>query len=97
MKKVSLLLTFFLLLTCSMSANVVLTEEFDYTVGDAIGNVEGWTTTGDITSGDGRLVSDVVLNYSNAGGDYILSGSKSLKHNYTSNKTGENYGDQYLS
>ncbi|MBR2167703.1 MAG: fibronectin type III domain-containing protein [Paludibacteraceae bacterium] len=97
MKKVSLLLTFFLLLTFSMSANVVLTEEFDYTVGDAIGNVEGWTTTGDITSGDGRLVSDVVLNYSNAGGNYILSGSKSLKHNYTSNKTGENYGDQYLS
>ena len=88
MKKVSLLLAFFLLLTCSMSASVVLTEEFDYTVGDAIGVVEGWTTTGDITSGDGRLVSDVVLNYSNAGGDYILSGSKSLKHNYTS---GSNY------
>ena len=88
MKKVSLLLAFFLLLTCSVSASVVLTEEFDYTVGSAIGNVEGWTTTGDITSGDGRLVSDVVLNYSNAGGDYILSGSKSLKHNYTS---GSNY------
>ena len=97
MKKVSLLLTFFLLLTCSMSANIVLTEEFDYTVGDAIGDVEGWTTTGDITSGDGRLVSDVVLNYSNAGGDYILSGSKSLKHNYTSNKTGDTNGTQYLS
>jgi len=88
MKKVSLLLAFFLLLTCSVSASVVLTEEFDYTVGSAIGDVEGWTTTGDITSGDGRLVSDVVLNYSNAGGDYILSGSKSLKHNYTS---GSNY------
>ena len=88
MKKVSLLLAFFLLLTCSVSANVVLTEEFDYTVGDAIGDVEGWTTTGDITSGEGRLVSDVVLNYSNAGGDYILSGSKSLKHSYTS---GSNY------
>ncbi len=86
-----------LCLATFVSANVVLTEEFDYTAGTAIGDVDGWTTTGDLTSGEGRLVSDVVLNYSNAGGNYILSGSKSLKHNYTSNKTGDKNGEQYLS
>lgn len=89
----AILLTFM----SALNAAVLLTEDFNYTAGTAIGNVEGWTTTGDITSGDGRLVSDVVLNYSNAGGDYILSGSKSLKHNYTSNKTGNTNGTQYLS
>ena len=90
-------LFFLLCLATFISANVVLTEDFDYTSGTAIGDVDGWTTTGDITSGEGRLASDVVLNYSNTGGDYILSGSKSLKHNYTSNKSGSDNGTQYLS
>ena len=56
-------LFFLLCLATFISANVVLTEDFDYTSGTAIGDVDGWTTTGDITSGEGRLASDVVLNY----------------------------------
>lgn len=82
----------------ALNAEVKLTETFDYTAGAAIGNVEGWTTTGDITDGDGRLVDETVLTYSNAGGEYILSGEgKSLKHSYNSNKTGSSNGKQYMS
>ncbi len=82
----------------ALNAEVKLTETFDYTVGDAIGTVDGWETTGDITSGDGRLVDATVLTYSNAGGEYILSGEgKSLRHSYASNKTGNSNGQQYLS
>lgn len=82
MKKVSLLLTFFLLLTCSMSANVVLTEDFNYTAGTAIGEVDGWTTAGTLTTGDGRVTNATTLEYSNAGGVYGHSGTKTLKNNY---------------
>ena len=79
-------------------ASVVLDEQFDYTVGNAIADAADWETTGDITEGDGRLVSNVSLSYSNAGGEYVLSGGeKSLKHNYTTNKTGTQNGTQYLS
>ena len=82
----------------ALNAEVKLTETFDYTAGAAIGTVEGWTTTGDITDGDGRLVDATVLTYSNAGGEYILSGEgKSLKHSYNSNKTGGSNGKQYMS
>ena len=82
----------------ALNAEVKLTETFDYTVGDAIGTVEGWTTTGDITDGDGRIVNEKVLTYSDAEGEYILSGEgKSLKHNYKSNKTGSSNGKQYMS
>lgn len=82
----------------ALNAEVKLTETFDYTVGDAIGTVEGWTTSGDITQGDGRIVNEKVLTYSNAGGEYILSGEgKSLRHNYASNKTGSSNGNQYVS
>lgn len=82
----------------ALNAEVKLTETFDYTAGAAIGTVDGWETTGDITDGDGRLVDETVLTYSNAGGEYILSGEgKSLKHSYNSNKTGKNNGKQYMS
>ncbi|MBQ9340487.1 MAG: fibronectin type III domain-containing protein [Paludibacteraceae bacterium] len=82
----------------TLHANVVFDESFDYTVGEAIASADNWTTTGDITQGDGRIISDVSLSYSDAGGEYVLSGgSKSLKHNYASNKTGSSNGKQYLS
>lgn len=87
-----------LVASMAVSAEVLLTETFDYTVGDAIGTTANWTTTGDITSGEGRLVSDVSLSYSADEKEYILSGyEKSLKHNYASNKTGSANGTQYVS
>lgn len=82
----------------ALNAEVKLTETFDYTVGDAIGTVEGWTTTGDITEGEGRIVDATILTYSNTGGEYIHSGEgKSLKHNYASNKKDGKNGQQYIS
>jgi len=82
----------------AVHAEVKLTETFDYTAGNAIGTVEGWKTSGDLTDGEGRIVSEKVLTYSNSGGEYILSGEgKSLKHSYKSNKTGSANGQQYMS
>ena len=98
MKRVFLLIGILAFLASNMYATVLLTEDFNYTVGTAIGEADAWTTTGDITSGDGRIVNEDVLSYSDIGGEYILSGEgKSLRHNYASNKTGSTSGTQYLS
>lgn len=89
MKKVSLFLSFLMMLAFSASANVLLTEEFNYEPGTALGSAEGWTTTGTLTTGTGRIILATPLTYSNAGGEYILSGiGKSVKNNYTE---GDNY------
>ena len=95
-------LFFLFLLVVSAHAAVLLVEEFNYTSGAALGSVEGWTTTGDLTVGEGRIVNDLTLSYTDAAGEYILSGGNSLKHNYASNKTkdvnGEDVsGEQYMS
>lgn len=98
MKRVFLLIGILAFLASNMYATVLLTEDFNYTVGTAIGEADAWTTTGDITSGDGRIVNEDVLIYPNIGSEYILSGEgKSLRHNYASNKTGSTNGTQYLS
>lgn len=87
-----------LVASMAVSADVIVDETFDYTVGDAIGTTANWTTTGDITSGEGRLVSNVSLSYSADEKEYIHSGyPKSLKHNYSSNKTDNTNGTQYVS
>ena len=83
-------------------AGVLFLEEFNYTAGTALGSVEGWTTAGDITEGEGRIVNDLSLTYVTTAGEYILSGGKSLKHNYASNKVlnangKEVNGKQYMS
>ena len=90
-------LFFLSLFIISAYANVLFVEEFNYTSGTALGTVGGWTTTGDLTDGEGRIVNDLTLSYTDAAGEYILSGSKSLKHNYASNKTGDANGEQYVS
>ena len=90
-------LFFLSLFIISAYANVLFVEEFDYTSGTALGTVGGWTTTGDITSGEGRIVNDLTLSYTDAAGEYILSGGKSLKHNYASNKVDGKNGQQYMS
>lgn len=79
----------FLLITFSASAAVLIDETFNYTTGAALGDVEGWTTTGTLTTGDGRIIQTTPLSYRNAGGEYMHSGvGKSVKHNYAE---GENY------
>ena len=90
-------LFFLSLFIISAYANVLFVEEFDYTSGTALGTVGGWTTTGDLTDGEGRIVNDLTLSYADAAGEYILSGGKSLRHNYASNKTGDATGEQYVS
>ena len=91
MKKLFSLLFFSLFIFCAY-ANVLFVEEFDYAAGTVLGTVEGWTTEGDLTDGDGRIVNDSTLSYTDAAGEYILSGGKSLKHNYASNKTKDENG-----
>lgn len=88
MKKTLLILASLLLWVCSSSAAVLLVEDFDYVAGTAIGELDGWTTTGTVSTGDGRVTNATVLEYSNAGGTYGQSGSKSLRHSYS---VGENY------
>ena len=90
-------LFFLSLFIISAYANVLFVEEFDYTSGTALGTVGGWTTTGDLTDGEGRIVNDLTLSYTDAAGEYILSGGKSLKHNYASNKVDGKNGQQYMS
>ena len=96
MKKV-VSLFFFLSLFISAHANVLFVEEFNYPSDTALGSVEGWTTVGDMTEGEGRIVNDLTLSYTDAAGEYILSGGKSLKHNYASNKVDGKNGKQYMS
>lgn len=88
MKKSLLILANLLFFVCSSFATVLLTEDFDYEAGTAIGELDGWTTTGTLTTGDGRVTNTTTLEYSNAGGTYGHSGSKTLKHNYAN---GANY------
>jgi hypothetical protein len=90
-------LFFLSLFIISAHADVLFVEEFNYTSGTALGTVEGWTTAGDMTKGEGRIVNDLSLTYVTTAGEYILSGGKSLKHNYASNKTGDVNGEQYVS
>lgn len=69
-------------------ASVVIDETFNYEAGN-LADVEGWTTTGTLTTGDGRLIQSTPLEYVNDGGEYILSGEgKKIKHNYSA---GSNY------
>ena len=96
MKKLFSLLFFSLFIFCAY-ANVLFIEEFNYTSGTVLGTVEGWTTEGDMTDGEGRIVNDLTLSYTDAAGEYILSGGKSLKHNYASNKVDGSDGVQYMS
>ena len=90
-------LVIILFFACIAHAGVLFLEEFNYTAGTALGSIEGWTTAGDITEGEGRIVNDLKLSYTDAAGDYILSGGKSLKHNYASNKVDGKNGKQYVS
>ena len=95
-------LFFLSLFIISAHADVLFVEEFNYTSGTVLGTVEGWTTAGDLTVGEGRIVNDLTLSYTDAAGEYILSGGKSLKHDYASNKVkGEGgkevNGQQYIS
>ena len=83
MKKSLLILANLLFFVCSSFATVLLTEDFDYEAGTAIGELDGWTTTGTLTTGDGRVTNATTLEYSNAGGTYGHSGCKSLRHNYS--------------
>lgn len=87
MKKVILSFAFLFATVC-MYPTVLLTEDFDYAVGTAIGETDSWTTAGTLTTGDGRVTNATTLEYSNAGGTYGHSGSKTLKHNYSA---GSNY------
>ena len=96
MKKV-VSLFFFFIFVLSAHANVLFVEEFNYPSDTALGSVEGWTTAGNMTEGEGRIVNDLTLSYTDAAGEYILSGGKSLKHNYASNKVDGKNGKQYVS
>ncbi len=97
MKRNFSLLIAAMMLAVSANAEVLFTEEFNYTSGTVLGTVEGWTTVGDLTDGEGRIVNDLTLSYTDAAGEYILSGGKSLKHNYASNKIDGKNGKQYMS
>ena len=97
MKRNFSLLIAAMMLAVSANAEVLFTEEFNYTSGTVLGTVEGWTTEGEMTEGEGRIVNDLTLSYTDAAGEYILSGGKSLKHNYASNKVGSSNGKQYMS
>ena len=90
MKRVFLLIGILAFLASNMYATVLLTEDFDYSAGTAIGEVEGWTTTGTLTTGTGRTTNATTLDYSNAGGIYGHSGSKTLQQGYSA-------GNDYIS
>ena len=89
MKRVFLSLLF-ALTTISLSATVVIDETF--AVADNITNLADatdWTTTGTLTTGDGRVILSTPLEYSNTGGEYVLSGEgKAVQNIYTE---GSNY------
>ena len=89
MKRVFLSLLF-ALTTISLSATVVIDETF--AVADNITNLADatdWTTTGTLTTGDGRVILSTPLEYSNTGGEYVLSSEgKAVQNIYTE---GTNY------
>ena len=80
-----------LLMTCmAMNASIIIDETF--AVADNITNLADatdWTTTGTLTTGDGRVILSTPLEYSNTGGEYVLSGEgKAVQNIYTE---GTNY------
>ena len=80
-----------LLMTCmAMNASIIIDETF--AVADNITNLADatdWTTTGTLTTGDGRVILSTPLEYSNTGGEYVLSGEgKAVQNIYTE---GSNY------
>lgn len=87
MKRVFLSLLF-ALTTISFSATVVIDETFDYEA-ENLSEVDSWATTGTLTTGDGRVILSTPLEYSNTGGEYVLSGEgKAVQNIYTE---GTNY------
>lgn len=69
-------------------ATVVIDETFNYNVAN-LSEAEGWTTSGTLTTGDGRTIQATPLSYTNAGGEYVLSAvGKSVKNNFSA---GTNY------
>lgn len=85
MKK--LLFTLMILsLSISSKADILLDEIFNYVTMD---NSTGWTTSGKLTTGLGRVIESDALTYSNDGGIYVLSGEGNrLNHSY---QDGSNY------
>lgn len=80
-----------LLMACmAMNASIIIDETF--AVADNITNLADatdWTTTGTLTTGDGRVILSTPLEYSNTGGEYVLSGEgKAVQNIYTE---GTNY------
>ena len=80
-----------LLMTCmAMNASIIIDETF--AVADNITNLADatdWTTTGTLTTGDGRVILSTPLEYSNTGGEYVLSSEgKAVQNIYTE---GTNY------
>lgn len=80
-----------LLMACmAMNASIIIDETF--AVADNIINLADatdWTTTGTLTTGDGRVILSTPLEYSNTGGEYVLSGEgKAVQNIYTE---GSNY------
>ena len=80
-----------LLMACmAMNASIIIDETF--AVADNITNLADatdWTTTGTLTTGDGRVILSTPLEYSNTGGEYVLSGEgKAVQNIYTE---GSNY------
>ena len=80
-----------LLMACmAMNASIIIDETF--AVADNITNLADatdWTTTGTLETGDGRVILSTPLEYSNTGGEYVLSGEgKAVQNIYTK---GSNY------
>ena len=78
-----------LLMACmAMNASIIIDETF--AVADNITNLADatdWTTTGTLTTGDGRVILSTPLEYSNTGGEYVLSGEgKAVQNIYTEGK-----------
>lgn len=77
-----------LMLSLAMSASVIIDETFAIGVTN-LADATDWTTTGTLTTGDGRLVLNTPLQYSNTGGEYVLSGvGKAVQNVYSA---GTNY------
>lgn len=89
MKK-HLFLTALLMACMAMNASIIIDETF--AVADNITNLADatdWTTTGTLETGDGRVILSTPLEYSNTGGEYVLSGEgKAVQNIYTK---GSNY------
>lgn len=70
-------------------ANVIIDEVFPYDE-TYLDDVESWTTSGTLTTGEKRTILALPLSYSNKGGEYVLSGvGKAVKNEYSA-------GDKYM-